>query len=426
MKNVISVWALSLIAATATAQESADSMYISLSKGRVSKYSVSEIYSMGFTPIAAPEFPAADNSISLVASPGWDGNKTQLAKNVYELLSRADIEGGGDMGNVEITSEQYDEIKAFTDNLVKGLTTQKAIYDKCFNWIVSNIKYNNRYADGSVVDNNAYPVFTTKTGICQGYANLLFVMLHGQGVPVIVVGGFIPEGGHAWNYVNCDGTWYVSDPTNNRYRLMSEYTSYASTFMPTSLDAVLFKTDKFWLDYSESRLNVCRIQGDEPVCIVPYSIEGVKISLLNPTYVSPSVKELYVGKNIESFADIASGFIVGLRVNAPGLEYIHVDPDNKNFKSHEGVVYDKTNSSILIVPAAMKSLKLLPVEKLEKGAIEDVNGIEEIHFAEGTKSIEIYAISDCRNLKVAYIPESTEVANGAFYNVHKDFKIVRY
>jgi transglutaminase/protease-like cytokinesis protein 3 len=21
--------------------------------------------------------------------------------------------------------------------------------------------------------------------------------------------------GHAWNYVNCDGTWYVSDPTNS-------------------------------------------------------------------------------------------------------------------------------------------------------------------------------------------------------------------
>ena len=33
----------------------------------------------------------------------------------------------------------------------------------------------------------------------------------------MVVNGWLdPLGGHAWNYVNCDGKWYVSDPTNKR------------------------------------------------------------------------------------------------------------------------------------------------------------------------------------------------------------------
>lgn len=418
------MFALSLLAATVSAQS--DSVYISLTKGRVAKFSVDEIYSMGFTPVEAPQFPTPDNSKELTYSPGWDNNKTKLAKNANDLLLKAGIECTDTMGRVVITDEEYQEIKVFTDELVKGLSTQKAIYDKCFNWICSNIKYNNKYSDGSVVDNNAYPVFKTKTGICQGYANLLHVMLHSQGVPVLVTNGYIPEGGHAWNYVNCDGVWYVSDPTNGRYRPMSEYSSYCGTFMPTSLDVVLFKENGLWYNYTEARLNLCRIESDDNVVVVPYSVQGFRISLFNPEYVSPNVKELYVGENIESFADLSLGFPIGLKTNAPSLEYIHVSPDNKNFKSYEGAVYNKADNSIVVIPTAMKSLKLLPVEKLDKETVKSISGIEELYIAEGTKSVEAYAVSDCPKLKVAYIPEDTEVSSAAFYNVHKKFQIVRY
>ncbi len=426
MKKNIYMFALSLCVATMSAQEQADTMYISLTKGRVAKFSVSEIYSMGFTPIESVGFPTPDKSTSLVYSPGWDGNKTKLGKNAHDLLLKAGTECADTLGRAQITDEQYQEIKAFTDNLVKGLTTQKAIYDKCFNWITSNIEYKFEYDNGKPVNNDAYPVFTTKRGICQGFANLLLVMLHGQGVPALVTNGYIPEGGHAWNYVNCDGTWYVSDPTNGRQHKMNEYNAWASIFMPTSLDVALFKDEKFWYNYTESRLNVCRIESENEVVSVPYSIEGFKISLLNPTYVSPNVREVYVGDNIESFADIASGYIVGLKAYAPGLEYVHVDPNNKVFKSHEGVVYSKENNMIVVIPSAMKILKMLPLEKIEKGLIDHAKAIEEIHIAEGTKSIEAYAVSDCPNLKVAYIPQSTEVSSAAFYNVNKNFQIVRY
>lgn len=427
MKKIVFIFSLLLLVTTLSAQESADTMYISLSKGRVLKFSVEEIYSMGFTPVVTPEYPVADNAVSLVYSPGWDGNKTKLAKNVYDLLTKAGIECTNTMGSVQITDDEYQEIKEFTDELVKGLTTQKAIYDKCFSWVASNLKYRFEYENGSgVVDNNPYPVFKTKQGICQGYANLLFVMLHGQGVPVLICNGFIPEGGHAWNYVNCDGTWYVSDPTNNRYQNMSNYTSYASTFMPTSLDAKLFEDDNFQYDYTNARLNVRSIESEEEVLVVPYSIEGFKITQLNPNYVSPNIKELYVGKNIEIFADVANGHILGLKVNAPNLEYIHVDPNSPYFKSYEGVVYSKENNMIVVIPSAMKSLKMLAVEKIEKGVVDNAESIEELYVAEGTLSIEAYAFCDCPNLKVAYIPQNTEVDSEAFFNVHKDFQIVRY
>lgn len=424
MRKSIFMFALSLLAATVSAQS--DSVYISLSKGRVAKFSVDEVYSMGFTPVEAPQYPAPDASQALVYSPGWDSNKTKLAKNAHDLLVKAGVECTDTMGRVVITDEQYEEIKVFTDELVKGLSAQKAIYDKCFRWVAGNIKYAFTYSDGSPVDNNAYPVFKTKMGICQGYANLLHVMLHSQGVPVLVTNGFIPEGGHAWNYVNCDGTWYVSDPTNWRDIAMSRYSEYSSTFMPVSMDVALFKEDGLWFNYVESRLNLCQVHGDDVVVVVPYSVQGFKISLFNPDYVSPSVRELYVGENIESFADVSSGYPVGLKTKAPNLEYIHVSPNNKYFTSYEGAVYNKSDNTIAVVPAAMKCLKLMPLELLDKGAVEYADGIEEIYIAEGTKKVEAYAISDCPKLKIAYIPADTEVSSAAFYNVHKKFKIVRY
>ena len=103
-----------------------------------------------------------------------------------------------------------------------------------------------------------------------------------------------------------------------------------------------------------------------------------------------------------------------------------MSPNNKYFTSYEGAVYNKSDNTIAVVPAAMKCLKLMPLELLDKGAVEYADGIEEIYIAEGTKKVEAYAISDCPKLKIAYIPADTEVSSAAFYNVHKKFKIVRY
>ena len=73
----------------------------------------------------------------------------------------------------------------------------------------------------------------------------------------------------------------------------------------------------------------------------------------------------------------------------------------------------------------MKRIELLPTKTIGKNTIYDHNGVEEIVIAEGTTSMEAWAVEKCPNLKVAYIPESTQVHENAFYNVHPDFKIIR-
>lgn len=422
MKKLLSMLFLSLSVATVSAQEQPDTLYISLSKGRVAKFAVDEIYSMGFATVEVPEFPTPDGSVALnIAEPG---------KSAHRLLIKAGTQCTDTLGRANITPEEYDEIKEFTTDLVKGCTTQKAIYDKCFSWITSNIKYP-QGADypaesgfTGVVSNDPYPVFTTKYGVCQGYANLLFIMLHSQEVPAMVVYGDLSYlGGHAWNLVNCDGTWYVSDPTNGGKYTMSDYDSYYNWLILASLDVVLFRDADCWYGFHEKRLNVSKIVSDKSSFVVPYSVEGFKITSLNLLEELPSsIRELYLGENIESLGENS----MGLLTHAPNLEYVHVAPGNKELKSHAGVVYNAWSNSPLYIPSAMKRLEMLPLEKVEKNTVYRVDGIEEIYFPKETKSIENWAVEYCPNLKVAYVPESTTVAKSAFQSVHKDFKIVRY
>ncbi len=426
---------LSLCVAAVSAQEQADTLYISLPRGKVVKYAVSDIYGMGFTAVEGPEFPSAVTA--------WSFDKLTPSTSVKMLLEKAGIACTDTLGRMKITDEQYDEIKTFTDDLVSGMKTQYQIYEKCYDWVRKNVEYASGY-----VDNEPYSVFTTKSAVCQGYANLLHVMLHTQGVPAMVVNGYMRSGiydgmlsgmGHAWNYVNCDGKWYVSDPTNSGQFEMSNLDTYKTWLQPTSMDVVLFKEDDCWINFNEAFLNICKVVTDKNVFVAPYSTNGYKIACFNPFEEIPSnVREIYIGENIESLGE----GIIGLNDKAPSVEFVAVDPGNKCFVSHAGAVFYSTGykptdiykqidlNVPAYIPAKLKRLELKAVDNNASGitygkmTVSGHKGIEEIVFPKETKSIEGSAIEKCPNLKVAYIPAGVTVSNSAFSGVHADFKIV--
>ena len=133
---------------------------------------------------------------------------TSTNKRLRDLLDKAGPGIIQSLGAMNITDEQYNEIAEYTDSIVKSDTTQTMKYKTIFNWIVKNIKY-------EFNDNDPYPVFKNRKAICQGYSNLLTVMCYSQGIPTVVVNGFLSQMGHAWAYTCPDSTWIVSDPTNN-------------------------------------------------------------------------------------------------------------------------------------------------------------------------------------------------------------------
>ena len=321
------------------------------------------------------------------------------------------------LGRANITPEQYAEIQEFTEKLVAGLTTQKDKYTRCFNWIVQNVKY-------EYTDNDPYAVFKNLTGVCQGYANLLFIMLHSIDIPAFVCNGILnPIGGHAWNYVYCDGKWYVSDPTNNGSWILAATSSY-SNLLPSSFDVVLAKNNGVWFNYTEYNLNICSVESDDAVFIVPFSALGYQVTSFSPTVpLNPNIKQINIGKNIKSLGE---GYI-GLSYNAPNVEYVEVDPENTTFASYLGVVYRKNGSEFQLtyIPAAMKCVELMPMETMYKNTIYNHNGVETLIIAPGTKKIEPWGVEKCPKLKIAYVPEDTEIANNAFAGVHPDFQIIR-
>lgn len=337
-----------------------------------------------------------------------------------KLLTVAGPSVGETLGYVNITDAQYAEIKAYADKLVAdaGCTTDEEKHKVLFDWVYGNIKY-------EWSDNDPYPVFKNRKGICQGYANLLKVMLHSQGIPCVITNGMLqPFGGHAWLYVYYNSRWYVSDPTNNYYYIGTMYTSN-SQYEPTSLDAVLFEDEYCTYDYYEGALNVRSIKPGQEVVSIPFSAGGLMISKVSPTVPVPStVKEIYIGANINSLGDS----YVGLSNLAPSLAGIYVDPSNTTLESFSNVVYNKSESgyTMCFVAPAVRYIELKAIESFDKESLlKNLPNLEQITFVPGTKNIGVWTVENCPSLQVAYVPNETTVANGAFSGVSKYFVMIR-
>lgn len=371
-------------------------------------------------------FPEADNSTELKGTPN---NKVKyLLTNVGPEFAK------GLSPKMNIESYQISEIKTFTDELVAECTTEKEKFYAIYNYVGSEIKY----ASEGYVDNDPYPVFLTKSAVCQGYANLLKVMCYTQDIPAVVVNGNLFHGGmfygaHAWNYVYADGQWYVCDPTNKSTvgggpYLMNNYSSYNSNLVVASIDAVLFEDDNFTYTYTNEMINVHSVKSDSEQVVVPYSINGYMITSFNPEVKFPNeVTELVLGSNIQTLGRV--DYIIGINHYANNVSSIQIDPANEYYESFCNVVYGKeagvATTLVSIAPAAI-SIELKPLVAFGKdNAIKYHNCLEEIVFVPGTEYIDDYSVEFCPNLRTAYIPESTQVSERAFDEVASDFKIVR-
>ena len=364
-------------------------------------------YITGVGAIVAPTgtFAKDDGALAL------DENS---ARSVAKLLDKAGSGIVKGMGNVKITDKQYQEIKDFTDELVGEAKTPADAYQKIFQWITGNIKYASGY-----VDNDPYPVFQSHQAICQGYANLLTVMLHTQGILAFNANGMLnPVGGHAWNYVWLD-EWYVSDPTNNGHFRMSAMDSYKH-LDPMSLDVNLFEDENFVFDFYERHLNLKIVKKSGKQFVVPFSTNGFQVSSFNPDAMLPEVvEEIYIGKNIKTLGEN----VIKLEMYAPSVKYAYVDEDSKWMDSYGQVVY--RNNIPYYIPNAATVIQFKGIATFEKNFVKNRPKLETIVVSSGIKTLEAYAFEDCPNLRKAYIPQETKVDKNAFYGVHTNFEVIR-
>lgn len=372
------------------------------------------------------KFPEADNSIELS---GLYGDR------LYALLAKFGSNLKNDLWKITITEQEYNEIKQYTDELVAGCTTDMERYAK----IYADVR-TVEYAYG--VSLEPYQVFKTRKGLCQGYADLLSVMLHTQNILGITCNGWYcpdysgqPYGyGHAWNYVYCEGTWYTCDPTNsNSYSTKSSDTGSYKHLVPTSIDTDFYEDENFAYTFYQGHLSIRKIKASDMPAVVPYSIEGYKVTSIfpiswnmNEVPQNVEISELYIGKNIQTLSNNENYISLPIYTN---ISAVHIDPAHPTFESFSGAIYQKNNDgnyAMLYVAPAVTFLELKAVEAFDKESkLKNLPKVETIVFAEGTKNIDSYAIENCPNLHKAYVPTSTEVADHAFYNVASDFQLIR-
>jgi len=291
--------------------------------------------------------------------------------------------------------------------------------------------------------NSPYLVFRNKLCVCQGYANLLRVMAISQGIPSVSLNGNLfggrgtyYYGGHAWAAALVDGKWIIEDPTNGNFYPMNPADAYAADLQTTWISPAAFEKDGFVLDFHEVHLNVAEVKSQDPILTVPYSYEydakrhkSFRITSFNPHKMLPDeVKQIYLGDNIVS---LGQG-LVGLSRFGNQVEAVHVSPNNKKLCSEDGAVYryhlnnkERVIDELIYVPNQKKSLKLLPMPRLEKNTVIGCDELEEVYILPGTKVIEAYAFERCPKLRKVYLPEDCEVQEGAFANRSKEVELVR-
>lgn len=363
-------------------------------------------------------FPEDDGSKALTGKPQSMFKRLVKAMDPQRAMGR-------DM--LEITDEQFAEIKAQADEICASCNTPVAKITALTKWVKQNVKYKE-------TDNNAYAVLKSRQGVCQGYSNLLHAMLLSQELPCIGVNGYYVQWAdapiefnpaHAWVYA-CDGkSWYVCDPTNSETKWAIDATTYTH-LQPAMCDCLLYEDDNFKYNFYDMAFNICHVKRGESDLVLPFSALGYQVASFNPDAAIPtSIRYIYFGKNITSIGK--PNTIVGLSAYRSFDEMCYVDPENPALGSANGVIYKKENgklTSILYIPSMMTSIELLPMEKVEKNTILGQKGVEQIVFVQGTKVIESYAIEDCPNLRTVYIPEGCTLEKEAIYNCPSNVEVI--
>ncbi len=345
----------------------------------------------------------------------------------------------------ELTKEQFEEIKAKTTDITQGAKNQTEALRRIHDYLGKNIQYDNHGKGaelaGTQDSNSPYLVFRNKTCVCQGYANLLRVMAISQGIPSVSLNGDLWQyghivGGHAWAAAFADGKWIIEDPTNGNFYPITPTEKYAADLRAQWISPAVFEKEGLVFDYFEKMLNVAEVKTNDPILTVPYSYEydsknhkSFRVNSFNPHKDIPKgVKHIYLGENIIS---LGTG-LVGLSRYGNNVEAVHVAPKNKVFCSEDGVVYRYRNvnnkriiEQIVFIPLPKKTLKLLPMAKLEKNTVTGCPELETVHIPSGTKDIEAYAFERCPKLKTVYLPEDCKVAEGAFAERDKAVQLVR-
>lgn len=375
---------------------------------------------------AQAQAPVVDNSLFPIADDSYSLEGKSALRNFNKLIVHVAPEKGLDRKKIDVDDKQLEEIKIFTDKLLKDAKNDTEKLHIVNKWVKTTIGYNPD-PQGQPFSNDSYSVFKNRVAVCQGFSNLMRTMLYTQNIATFAVNGtLLGVGGHAWLYAYADKTWYAADPTNATTPWTLDREKEFATLSAEMALVNIFEDENFVYNYHESRLNIKEVKKSGENLVVPFSINGFRVSSFNPDKALPSnVRNIYLGSNITTIGES----MVGLVAHRSSDEAIFVDPKNPRFGSEHGALYRRNHENVLsrlvYIPSQMRSLKIRPVPKLWKNLIYNHPVLEEIILQPGTKSVGSYAIENCPNLKRVYVPTDCKLQENAIFRCSPDVEIFK-
>lgn len=125
----------------------------------------------------------------------------------------------------EEATDRAEEIEAAAEVILNRLRSLTSQYDIC-KAIYETIILETEYCLEATENQNIYSVFVNHSSVCQGYAKAFQYLCLRMGIDAaLIVGKDYTGEGHAWNMVQLDGNYYLSDITWGEANYNQDYQS---------------------------------------------------------------------------------------------------------------------------------------------------------------------------------------------------------
>ena len=168
-----------------------------------------------------------------------------------------------------------------------------------------------------------------------------------------------------------------------------------------------------WNEPCTVAITRCKEIASEEV-VVPKTIEGYEV-----TYIADEAFKNCTGITSIVIPDSVTSIIAGAFYGCTSLTEITVSPDNKNYLSMDGVLFNKDGSELLVYPRGNKrSTYIIPdsVTSIGERVFFGLTSLAEITIPDSVTSIGGGAFSGCTSLSKVTLSNNLKVIEyGAFY-----------
>ncbi len=192
---------------------------------------------------------------------------------------------------------------------------------------------------------------------------------------------------------------YIGNETNPYHVLLSVSDTAVTEF-------AMHADTKVIANYALKNLN------DVTELVFPEGLLGIGYDVMDGTL---SVTEITIPASVEWIDEIAF-------LNANGLKAIHVDANNENYSSVDGVLMNKEQTILIRYPAMKEDTTYVMPETVTTmvlGAFSRVQLLQSVTISEAVKVIPTGAFNNCPALEEVNLPERlTTISEEAFLNCY--------